>query len=86
MLKFSRGIDSSRRMMPSPRPRSTMMLPYSTRLTDAVDDLADAVLELFVLALALGLAHLLRDDLLGRSGRRCGRGRPAAPRRLFPLP
>src|SRR5882757_2592089 len=31
--KFSRGIDWSRRMMPSPRPRSTMTLPYSTRLT-----------------------------------------------------
>ena len=35
-------------------------------LDDAVDDLADAVLELFVLAVALGLAHLLHDDLLGR--------------------
>ena len=30
---FSRGIISSRRMMPSARPRSTMTLPYSTRLT-----------------------------------------------------
>ena len=34
----------------------------------AVDDLADAVLELLVLAVALGLAHLLDDDLLGRLG------------------
>ncbi len=30
---FSRGIISSRRMMPSARPRSTMTLPYSTRFT-----------------------------------------------------
>jgi hypothetical protein len=35
-------------------------------LDDAVDDLADAVLEFLVLALALGFAHLLQDDLLGR--------------------
>ena len=34
-------------------------------LDGAVDDLADAVLVLVVLALALGLAHLLHDDLLG---------------------
>src|SRR5439155_22377934 len=34
-------------------------------LDEAVDDLADAVLELAVLALALGVAHLLHDDLLG---------------------
>ena len=34
-------------------------------LDDAVDDLADAVLVLVVLALALGVAHLLHDDLLG---------------------
>ena len=34
----------------------------------AVDDLADPVLELLVLAVALGLAHLLDDDLLGRLG------------------
>ena len=35
-------------------------------LHDAVDDLADAVLVLVVLAVALGLAHLLDDDLLCR--------------------
>ena len=34
-------------------------------LDRAVDDLADAVLVLAVLALALGLAHLLHDHLLG---------------------
>ena len=34
-------------------------------LDGAVDDLADAVLVLVVLALALGLAHLLHDHLLG---------------------
>ena len=34
----------------------------------AVDDLADAVLELLVLAVALGVAHLLDDHLLGRLG------------------
>ncbi len=42
-----------------------MTLPYSTRLTVPLDDLADAVLVLVELALALGLAHLLHDDLLG---------------------
>ncbi len=31
----------------------------------AIDDLADAVLELLVLAVALRVAHLLDDDLLG---------------------
>ena len=34
-------------------------------LDDAVDDFADAILEFLVLALALGVAHLLDDDLLG---------------------
>ena len=34
-------------------------------LDGAVDDLADAILVLAVVALALGLAHLLHDDLLG---------------------
>ena len=34
-------------------------------LDDAVHDLADAILVFLVLALALGLAHLLHDDLLG---------------------
>jgi hypothetical protein len=52
----------------SPRPRSTMTLPNSTRLTSAVDDLADAVLVLVELPVALGLAHLLHDDLLGGLG------------------
>ncbi len=35
-------------------------------LDDAVDDLADAVLEFLILPVAFGLAHLLHDDLLGR--------------------
>ena len=35
-------------------------------LDQAVDDVADAILELVVLAAALGLAHLLDDDLLRR--------------------
>ena len=35
-------------------------------LDDAVDDVADAVLVLVVLPVALGLAHLLHDHLLGR--------------------
>ena len=43
-----------------------MTLPYSSRLTVAVDDRADAVLELLELAVALGLADLLQDHLLGR--------------------
>ncbi len=37
-------------------------------LDDAVDDVADAVLVLLVLPVALGLAHLLHDHLLGRLG------------------
>jgi hypothetical protein len=37
-------------------------------LDDAGDDLADAILELLELALALGIAHLLEDDLLGGLG------------------
>src|SRR5262249_53188611 len=35
-------------------------------LDDAVDDVADAILEFLILPVALGLAHLLHDDLLGR--------------------
>src|SRR5689334_1771327 len=35
-------------------------------LDDAVDDVADAVLVLGILPVALGLAHFLHDDLLGR--------------------
>ncbi len=38
-------------------------------LDRAVHDLADAVLVFVVLALALGVAHLLHDHLLGRLGR-----------------
>ena len=34
-------------------------------LDDAVDDVADAVLVFLILAVALGLAHLLHDHLLG---------------------
>src|SRR5205085_59912 len=34
-------------------------------LDNAVDDIADAVLEFLVLAVALGLAHLLHDNLFG---------------------
>src|ERR1043166_8111092 len=37
-------------------------------LDDAGDDLADAVLELLILALALGVADLLEDHLLGGLG------------------
>src|SRR4030095_13628535 len=37
-------------------------------LDDAGDDFAGAVLELFMLALALGVADLLEDDLLGGLG------------------
>src|SRR5262245_4763890 len=35
-------------------------------LDDAVDDIGNAVLVLLILAVALGLAHLLHDHLLGR--------------------
>jgi hypothetical protein len=37
-------------------------------LDDAGDDLADAILEFLELPLALGVAHLLEDDLLGGLG------------------
>jgi hypothetical protein len=42
------------------------MWPNSTRLHHAGDDLALAVLEFLILAVALGIAHLLEDDLLCR--------------------
>ena len=42
-----------------------MMSPFSKRLTDAADDLADALAVLGVDVLALGLADLLEDHLLG---------------------
>ena len=35
-------------------------------LDDAVDDVADAILVFLILPVALGLAHLLHDHLLGR--------------------
>ena len=47
-------------------------------LDDAGDDLAGAVLELFVLALALGIADLLEDHLLGGLGGDPRRTRSAA--------
>src|SRR6266852_3477926 len=37
-------------------------------LDNAVDDVADAVLEFLILAIALGLPHFLYDHLLGRLG------------------
>src|SRR5205085_3608852 len=37
-------------------------------LDDAGDDLGDPILELFILTLALGIADLLEDDLLGGLG------------------
>ena len=43
-----------------------MMSPFSKRLTIAADDFADPLAELGVDVLALGLADLLEDDLLGR--------------------
>ena len=61
----SRGIRSSRRTIASARPRSTSDVAVLDALDLADDDLADAVLELVVLALALGLAHPLHDHLLG---------------------
>ena len=44
-----------------------MMLPYSTRFTTR-HDLADAVLVFVILPLALGIADLLDDHLLGVLG------------------
>ena len=49
----------------SARPRSAIDVAELDPLDQAVDDLADAVLELLVLALAFGVAHLLDDHLLG---------------------
>ena len=62
----SRGSISSRRTIASPRPRSTTTLPYSTRLTMPLTISLDAILVFVVLTVALGLAHLLHDHLLGR--------------------
>ena len=42
-----------------------MMSPFSNRLTMPLDDFADALAVLGVDVLALGLADLLEDDLLG---------------------
>ena len=42
-----------------------MMSPFSNRLTDAADDFADALAVLGVDVVALGLADLLEDHLLG---------------------
>jgi hypothetical protein len=61
----SRGICASRRITPSARPEIDDDVAELDALDDAGDDLALAVLELFVLALALGVADLLEDDLLG---------------------
>jgi len=46
-------------------PRSTKMPLRSTRFDDAGDELADAALVLVHDLRALGLTHLLDDDLLG---------------------
>ena len=54
-----------------------MTLPLLDTLHGAVDDLADAILVLAVVALALGLAHLLHDDLLAF----CAATRPKSRRR-----
>ena len=52
-------------MIASPRPRSSDDVAVFDALDDAVDDVADAVLVLGILPVALGLAHLLHDHLLG---------------------
>src|SRR3546814_20234515 len=49
------------------------------RLDDAGDDFTHAVLEFLILALALGVADLLEDNLLCRLG---GRGRAACRARV----
>ncbi len=63
--KVSRGISSSRRTMRLAAAEVDDDVAVLDALDDAVDDLADAVLVFLVLAVALGLAHLLHDDLLG---------------------
>ena len=41
-------------------------VPVFDALDDAIDDFADAILEFLILPVALGVAHLLHDHLLGR--------------------
>ncbi len=65
MRKLSRGISSSRRSSASARPEFHHQVAVLGALHHAVDDLADAVLELLVLLLALVFAHPLHDHLLG---------------------
>ena len=74
------------------RPISTMMSPCSKRLTMPFMHFADALVELGEDVLALGLAHLLEDHLLGglrgdaARGRRCAWGTRSGsrPRRRRP--
>ena len=65
---ISRGICWSRRMTPSARPRSTTTWPNSTRLTTPVMISLARSLNSSILALALGIADLLEDHLLGGLG------------------
>src|SRR6185369_3894842 len=51
-------------MMASPRPRSTITLPYSTRLTTPLTMSPMRALNSWYCR-SLGLAHLLHDHLLG---------------------
>ncbi len=51
---------------PSPRPKSMMTLPYSTRFTTPLTISPMRSLYSSILPIALGLAHFLHNDLLGR--------------------
>ena len=63
--KVSRGRVSSRRTIAFAAAEIDDDIAVFDALDHAVDDLADAILVFVVHALALGIAHLLDDHLLG---------------------
>ena len=77
---ISRGISSSRRTTASPPAAAEIDddVAVFDALDLAVDDFADAVLEHFILLVALGLANLLHQHLLGGLGGDAADSRTAA--------
>ena len=65
LRRFSFGIISLRRRRPSTRPLSTMMSPLSRRLTVPTKILSPRDMKSLSSMLALGVADLLQDHLLG---------------------
>ena len=77
--RFSFGIISLRRRRPSTRPRLDDDVALVQALDGADEDLLAARHEVVQQHLALGVADLLQDHLLGGHARRCGRSAPTRP-------